>query len=228
MMRFLILLPLILAAVGSPLSCEAMVWVVTRVLTGETYTASEEIHRLRGIIAPQTETARHHLEELILGREIEPTMPRPIDNAGRLWVQIHDELGNDVGAQMIRDGYALAELSYTYDHSEEYLQLELEARRAGRGLWSDSSETSMADRIFGGDSLHCSVVRSRSRVAPDTTNDENLTVYIAHVAYHRPGCWYLGRRPYPVKLGDIVRHGTSYPCGMCNAPILDTTSAVKR
>ena len=223
MMRIVVLLVLMIIA---PLRAEAAHWFVSRVLTGETFASRQGIYRLRGINAPQIEEARKHLKSLILNHEIAILQPHQLDGSNRLWVYVQDEDGQDAGAAMIRDGFAMADLCYPHELSEEYLQLEIQARREGRGLWADSVETSLSYEIFSGDSLHKPLLRPLSRDSLNITSDTSFTVYVNNVLYHLPGCWYVESWADDVSLIRLVRRGQAWPCGMCSPPVLDTTNLV--
>ncbi len=128
---------------------------VERIVDGDTIVViidgEEEKVRLIGINTPETvdprkevecfgKEASTHLEDLLEGESVQLLPDSSQDDAdryGRLlrYIQLVD--GSDVGAAMIRDGFAY---EYTYDvayeKQAEYLGLQDDAKNAERGLWS--------------------------------------------------------------------------------------------
>ena len=58
------------------------------------------------------------------------------DADGRILRYVMLASGEHVNATLIRDGYARAIRTFPYSRQREFLQLEAQARRARRGLWS--------------------------------------------------------------------------------------------
>lgn len=132
---------------------------VERVVDGDTIkvlqNGAEETIRIIGIDTPETvdprkpvqcfgKEASTHMKQLLEGMTVElqknPAEER--DKYDRLLRYVHLD-GQDVGAQMIRDGYAFSYKSFPHPRLEEYNQLEQEAREAGRGLWGDCDTDDM-------------------------------------------------------------------------------------
>jgi len=65
------------------------------------------------------------------------------DKYGRLlrYVSLN---GNDIGAQMIRDGYAFSYKVFPHTRLDAYNQLEKKAREGGKGLWSSCDSKDMS------------------------------------------------------------------------------------
>ncbi|WP_198373553.1 thermonuclease family protein [Roseomonas rosulenta] len=67
----------------------------------------------------------------ILGRGVVSCEQLDTDRYGRRIVRCHDEQGRDIGAELVRQGWALAFTRYATD----YVAQEAAARAARRGLW---------------------------------------------------------------------------------------------
>jgi endonuclease YncB( thermonuclease family) len=95
--------------------------------------------RLFGIDAPEMsqfggKAARGHLIRMIGGQRV-TIRPVDIDHYGRIVARVQCA-GSDVCLAMVRDGYAVAMVAF----SREYVAVEMDARRARRGLWKASAE----------------------------------------------------------------------------------------
>lgn len=133
---------------------------VSRVVDGDTVkvliNGQEETVRVIGIDTPETvdprktvqcfgKEASAKMKSLVEGKNVElqknPAEER--DKYDRLlrYIELN---GQDIGAQMIRDGYAFSYKSFPHPRLEEYNQLEREAREANRGLWSSCDEDDMS------------------------------------------------------------------------------------
>ena len=113
------------------------------VIDGDTLDVAGVRVRLWGIDAPESrqtclwaevtypcgQLATQHLRALVGGQEV-TCAPRTRDRYGRTVALCRVE-ALDLGAAMVRDGWALAFVRYAAD----YLGLEGEARAARRGLW---------------------------------------------------------------------------------------------
>jgi micrococcal nuclease len=93
--------------------------------------------RLWGIDAPELtqrpwgEAARHRLQKLAAGRVGLVRVDR--DSYGRVVGRLYRNR-QDVGLQLVREGYATV---YTkYNHDPEYYRARAAARQAGLGIWS--------------------------------------------------------------------------------------------
>src|SRR5215470_17045943 len=119
-----------------------------RVVDGDTLVVDGTHMRLWGIDAPESaqqcsrdgaayacgRDATAHLSELIGGRNV-ACEPRTTDRYRRT-VAVCRVGGVDLGAAMVRDGWAMAFVRY----SSDYVPQEQEARAARRGLWSGTFE----------------------------------------------------------------------------------------
>lgn len=129
---------------------------VNRVVDGDTLkiilNGQEETVRVIGIDTPETVDSRKPIEcfgreasskmnSLVEGKEVElqedPAQER--DKYDRLLRYVHMN-GQDIGAKMIREGYAFSYKSFPHPRLEKYNRLEQEAREAARGLWSSCNE----------------------------------------------------------------------------------------
>jgi len=121
---------------------------VVRVADGDTFTVTvagkEEKVRIIGIDAPEKSPTECYAKEssakliaLIGGKDValesEPTDDR--DNFGRLLRYVSLD-GQDVGAVMIREGYAVSYRKYPHPRIESYNVMEVEAKDRNVGLWS--------------------------------------------------------------------------------------------
>lgn len=103
-------------------------------IDGDTLARGDLRIRIWGIDAPengqaQGRAARQHLISLISGKSL-TVVPRDIDAYGRLVAQLHAGK-TDIGAQMVADGYALANTDFT----RAYAGLQRKSRRNKSGLW---------------------------------------------------------------------------------------------
>ncbi|MDD5741949.1 MAG: S-layer homology domain-containing protein [Candidatus Peribacteraceae bacterium] len=85
--------------------------------------------------------ASDHMKELLSGKTIEletnPAEDRDVYDRLLRYVRLD---GEDVGAAMVRDGYAHSYKKYPHPRLEDYNELEREAHEANRGLWSSCNE----------------------------------------------------------------------------------------
>ena len=114
-----------------------------RVIDGDTLDVAGVRVRLWGIDAPESrqtceadgrnyacgERATRHLRTLVAGRTVS-CEPRTRDRYGRTVALCRTDR-SDLGAAMVRDGWALAFVRYAADYAAE----EREARAALRGMW---------------------------------------------------------------------------------------------
>lgn len=112
--------------------------------------------RIIGIDTPETvdprkpvqcfgKEASARLKELLTGKAIElennPAEDRDVYDRLLRYVELE---GEDIGATMIREGYAHSYRKYPHPRLETYNDLEAEARTANRGLWADCSTNESA------------------------------------------------------------------------------------
>lgn len=114
------------------------------VVDGDTLSMGGERLRIHGIDAPEMaqtcdgprgryacgEAARTAMSG-ILGRGVVACRQLDTDQYRRRIVRCHDEQGRDIGAELVRQGWALAFTRYATD----YVAQEAAARGARRGLW---------------------------------------------------------------------------------------------
>ncbi len=93
---------------------------------------SRQACRAAGVDYPCGQRATAHLRTLVAGREVR-CVPRARDRWGRV-VAVCRVGGLDLGAAMVRDGWALAYVRY----SRDYVGEEQEALLRRLGLWSGS------------------------------------------------------------------------------------------
>jgi micrococcal nuclease len=86
------------------------------------------------------EQATTFVREFLAGGEIElePDPQREErDKYGRLLRYVSLPDGRSLNEQLLRDGYAYVFTRFPFSRSERFLELEREAREAGRGVWAD-------------------------------------------------------------------------------------------
>lgn len=117
--------------------------IVTRVVDGDTFVIGKEHVRIIGINTPEKgecyfEEATERLSQLIFEKSVE-RIPQPIDNRdkyGRLLRYI-ELSGEDIGLQMLQEGFAENYPWFPHPRIEEYKEAEDEAKKEGRGLWGE-------------------------------------------------------------------------------------------
>ena len=100
-----------------------------------------------GLVKAWEDRARRFAARLSAGRVVEvladdKSVKR--DKGGRLMVYVMLPDGRILNELIIRAGYGLAGNDYAYRSRLRYLQIEAEARKAGRGLWDDPRFRSFA------------------------------------------------------------------------------------
>ncbi len=117
------------------------------VIDGDTLAIGTERLRIHGIDAPELaqgcerngrryacgETAREVMARILGHGEVDCEQ-LDTDQYRRRIVRCRDQQGRDIGAEMVRQGWALAFTRF----SQDYVQQEHEARLARRGLWAGS------------------------------------------------------------------------------------------
>jgi micrococcal nuclease len=106
-----------------------------------------ETIRMIGVDTPETVHPRRELEyygkeasdftrQRLLGKPVSLAFDWDLrDRYGRLLAYIFGPDGSCHNAVLIREGYAHAYTSYSFQFIEEFRRLEQEARQSGRGLW---------------------------------------------------------------------------------------------
>lgn len=134
-----------------PERAEARTIEVASVIDGDTVQLSEERRlRLIGIDAPEmphrgrpgeagAEAARVQLQRLVADSELHLQPGETTrDDYDRLLGYLHDERDRDIGAEMLRAGFAVVSLHEdNAQRADAYFTAEAEAREAGRGLWAE-------------------------------------------------------------------------------------------
>lgn len=141
---------LFLAAVMATAGASAQSIVGEPAVTdGDTLIMQGQRVRLWGIDAPETQQscmgssgrfqcgaeATRYLQALIAGKGPATCAIKTVDRYKRL-VAICQVQGRDLGAEMVRAGWALAFIRY----SNDYVGIEADARQARRGMWAGSFE----------------------------------------------------------------------------------------
>lgn len=162
MRKILTLLSLIIA-LAVPLFALAESATVVDVVDGDTLRvqvsgATEKV-RIIGIDTPETvdprkpvqcfgKEASDHMKQLLSGKsiELETNPAEDKDVYGRLLRYVQFD-GEDVGATMVRDGYAYSYRKYPHPRLEAYNAFEQEARSGNKGLWGKCGD-SAGQEIF--------------------------------------------------------------------------------
>jgi micrococcal nuclease len=99
---------------------------------------SPEMWNSVGSISEDGKEAKEYNERLVWGERVRLVLDRQKrDIYGRLLAYVYTEDGTFVNAEMIRAGYAgTLRIPPNTAHAKEFERLLVEARRAGRGLWS--------------------------------------------------------------------------------------------
>lgn len=216
-------------------SAPAIDWIVSKVVTGESFISVDHVVRIKGIDAPPAEEARQHLEELIGGSAVSVIGNEDYDQWGRWWVYITGPDGSDVGARMISDGFARADTRDAHEKLDEYISLELEAKRNLRGLWANPNALTMSDEILQNDPTSSTHKMEEEGQSSPETVDPYFPVYVGDFLYHLPGCWLIPAEPPEMSFiqdpgDDLLKRPVGYAviegyraCTHCGAPVLEIT-----
>lgn len=108
------------------------------VLDGDTFEINKQRVRLSAVSAPEMKEprgpfARAAMDEIIGGREVSCE----ISGTGKYkrLIGVCSINGQDIGAELIRQGYAFVYRTYAEDRLEEYNDAEREAITKGLGFW---------------------------------------------------------------------------------------------
>lgn len=159
--------------------------------------ATVETVRIIGIDTPETtdrkkpvqcfgREAAQKLRMLIEGQPVwlerKPSEDR--DTYGRLLRYVHAG-SEDIGATMVRDGFARSEDWFPHPRAEAYEALEASARAERRGRWG----------VCGAGDATPQVEAGRETAAPptDCVIKGNISVTTQERIYHLPGCEYYDR-----------------------------------
>lgn len=149
---------------------------VTEVVDGDTVKLADGTTiRVVGIDTPETKDPRKpiqcfgqeaskKMQALVEGKEVnlEENPGDTVDKYGRQLRYLALN-GVDVGAALVREGYAFAYRPYPHQRMDTYIKLEREARQAKRGLWAESS-------CNGNVNTSTTIVNTNTTVAPANTN----------------------------------------------------------
>ena len=132
-------------------TCDHYVTVL-KIVDGDTFIGltkgrKKVYYRLQGVDAPEkdqpfSEKSKKKLKKLIKGKLIGIKVQENSEN-GRSMVRAYTPKGKDVSAEMLKSG--LVWHLKNYDNSVIYSQLENEARKIRKGLWSEVNPISPWD-----------------------------------------------------------------------------------
>lgn len=131
-------------------------YAVTKVIDGDTFwvdDGSEKGRKVRliGVDAPETrrsarkavgyyaKESREFLTNLLLKREVRLEFDAaPRDRYGRTLAYVYLRDGTFVNAELLKQGYAMVmTVPPNVRYAEDFLRLQVEARKRGKGLWKD-------------------------------------------------------------------------------------------
>lgn len=136
--------------ITNPVGSEA---IVSEVIDGDTVKLSDDNKvRILGIDTPETvdprkavqcfgKEASNKMKELVDGKKVillVDASQGDKDKYGRLLRYIFIS-NTDIGAEMIKEGYAFAYTKYPVSKMEEYKSLEKQAREGKKGLWAENT-----------------------------------------------------------------------------------------
>ena len=137
---------------------------VRYVIDGDTFILENNQRvRMIGINAPEISHRRYgkkrgeyfgkqskaYLKRLIEGRDVELKKGgEPFDRFGRRLAYVYLPDGTFVNAKMVEEGYAEVFRKFPFDHKEEFMTLEAEARSEWRGVWKKRSWTDNVSDFF--------------------------------------------------------------------------------
>lgn len=116
-----------------------------------------------------------------------------------------------VNAEIIRQGYGLADTAIPFKYTAEFEQLEKFAKERKKGIW-DVSQSGVRQP----ESISQPVPAIPPKVS---TQEDNIIVYVTKTGkkYHLVNCSFLSKSSIPIKLGDAKVRGYT-PCSKCNPP----------
>lgn len=135
--------------------------LVSRVYDGDTVLLESGEHvRLLGVDAPEThhpekpaqphgEAAAAFVRERVEGKRVRFLPgPSPRDGRGRVLARVVLPDGAGLEEALVREGLAVAMPRFAGERAPELLRLEAEARREGKGIWSDLLDPPEAARLM--------------------------------------------------------------------------------
>jgi len=117
-----------------------------------------------------------------------------------------------INAEIIRQGYGLADTIALFKYMAQFKQLEEFAKERNKGLWDVGRLESV--------SRPAPIVSTEPTISSKTsTQGQDIIVYVTKTGkkYHLAGCSYLSKSAVPIKLADAKAKGYT-PCGKCNPP----------
>ena len=129
--------------------------LISRVIDGDTIefncNGKKEKIRIIGIDAPETvhprkpvqcfgPEASKKMKKLVLNKKVTLKISKTSDNRGKYgrllrYIEID---GKDIGAELIKQGFAFSYKKYPHERLTEYNQFEARAKKGATGLWSDT------------------------------------------------------------------------------------------
>lgn len=133
------------------LSAEPAAALVQRVVDGDTVVLAggervryigvdtPELHHPRKPVEPYAREAKEFNRQLVAGKRVRLELDvQKRDRYGRLLAYVYLEDGTFVNSELLRQGYAqLLTIPPNVQHADLFVQMQKEAREAGRGLWQE-------------------------------------------------------------------------------------------
>ena len=178
------------------------------VIDGDTFTlCTGEKVRLIGVDCPESQDpnkpveyfsaeARAFLESMVLRKmfTLEYGGERT-DRYGRLlcYVWVDDTIL--VNREIIKHGYGMAYLRFSHEREQEFLDLEIQARRQAVGMWASPTTTSQQP--------------AQPEIDKTLLDSHAEIVYITKTGskYHRGTCGYLKKSKILIKKKDAIAQG---------------------
>jgi micrococcal nuclease len=197
------------------LPSSASAQLVTRVVDGDTIVmAGVGTVRLIGVDTPETVDPRTPVQ--FFGKEASEFTRRMahdklvrlafdtqrMDKYQRTLAYVYLPDGTFLNAEIVKQGYGHAYVTYPFKYLDQFRGYEREAREAGRGLWGAAADATVGSVVGGADGA----------------NPEQV-VYVTRTGtkYHSDGCRFLARSKIPIALKDVGNHE---PCSVCKPPTL--------
>ena len=151
----IVLIPVVKAASLENCEIDGYKVLIARVVDGDTIefncNGKKEKIRIIGIDTPETvhprkpvqcfgPEASKKMKEFALNKKVALKKSKTSDNRGRYgrFLRYVEIKGKDIGAELIKQGYAFSYKKYPHERLAEYNQFEAEAKENAIGLWSDT------------------------------------------------------------------------------------------